>query len=903
VRPPYEEASVLPPGVVADGVTRGPWVQNMVWRDGAWHTRKGLGQLAEFDTTLSRNDSTSSTSEWGYMEHLGSHELARPNGRSLLVSVLRAKGYTGTADQSVWHDLLVVSIFDPDTRTRWEEPVPIPTSAADPAVTDYDLVFGAHDHARDRQHESWVRPTGDRDLWFHQFGQHLFFGAPGAGIFCVEPITVRKTRRMHLHDEVYHEFGFGYSESAAVTKVRLTPGLFIDTFAYMRDEELGQPIGMCTWRGRAVLATQELVVFSDVGNPMSFAADNLIAWPGAKPLVAISEHRDVIVLRSEDEVWLYRPSVGKLASQGALNKVNDGIGCYGQHLSCHAGQTLVWVDRHGVWGLGEGGVEHLSPGLDAFFEGGASSPITSFYAESGHTSINRPQPQTVLQLDPDRATITYSPFEDLLVITSSKGGFSLVRSEGAWSTWVYESVVETAGGAVGVRANQSLPNPWLTRCGDRLLAVCGPSTYTLTDAAEERGVPVLDSFTSRSVFVCEYGRGGGVDRSVDDEDDRLGSGKWQVDSSGANDGGYYIGEPVKVAPGYLYASGGAAGAADYWVPVQVQAKSIADVTDLSLHVYFDNSQWVPIFHDGVTAEIDFHLPPERMASVLGWGAFGAMAAGTQVRCTDGFGAPDRTGDEIHMDWTGFAGTWDHQPHMNLTSDRRDMLLYLPMRRLDVTTELSGMAWGRVLSTVTSAGPPPVTNNCDVWHWEHFFWGDSINGQDNVAQVVDWALKSDRIGTENTMRILPRGLALRLLSRGTADDQLRTGWIYGLLNSALALDGRAWHGQVMDHVTRGMYQEVRDKGTLRDRVTTAAGALVQRVFGGSLVWGDPADGTVGTYLVDDEEVGDIVTSVGGRAKTTEHLLFGHIGNRAERVVVEGMKLLYRPLGGTRRRTGR
>jgi hypothetical protein len=280
-----------------------------------------------------------------------------------------------------------------------------------------------------------------------------------------------------------------------------------------------------------------------------------------------------------------------------------------------------------------------------------------------------------------------------------------------------------------------------------------------------------------------------------------------------------------------------------------------------------------------------------------------MAAGTQVRCTDGFGAPDRTGDEIHMDWTGFAGTWDHQPHMNLTSDRRDMLLYLPMRRLDVTTELSGMAWGRVLSTVTSAGPPPVTNNCDVWHWEHFFWGDSINGQDNVAQVVDWALKSDRIGTENTMRILPRGLALRLLSRGTADDQLRTGWIYGLLNSALALDGRAWHGQVMDHVTRGMYQEVRDKGTLRDRVTTAAGALVQRVFGGSLVWGDPADGTVGTYLVDDEEVGDIVTSVGGRAKTTEHLLFGHIGNRAERVVVEGMKLLYRPLGGTRRRTGR
>ena len=80
-------------------------------------------------------------------------------------------------------------------------------------------------------------------------------------------------------------------------------------------------------------------------------------------------------------------------------------------------------------------------------------------------------------------------------------------------------------------------------------------------------------------------------------------------------------------------------------------------------------------------------------------------------------------------------------------------------------------------------------------------------------------------------------------------------------------------------------------------------MLQKVFNestGDVTWGSIAAATDGTYLIDDEEVGTLVTSDSVKGEQFSYMLFGHIQNAAERLVLERVRALFRPTLGRKRR---
>jgi hypothetical protein len=185
----------------------------------------------------------------------------------------------------------------------------------------------------------------------------------------------------------------------------------------------------------------------------------------------------------------------------------------------------------------------------------------------------------------------------------------------------------------------------------------------------------------------------------------------------------------------------------------------------------------------------------------------------------------------------------------------------------------------------------------------------MHTDDDVAQPVDWAFKSPRIGTGEQGQ-KARGLWTRILShgKGTVADWLQQNWLYGLFNIAVASEEKGWITQVMDvdatnHTVA--YEEYRSKTTLRTHVADS-GTLYTKTFGAAgNKWGDPDldNATDGTTLVDDEAVETMSTSLSVKGRSFTYLLFGFIQNRAQVIALESSKVLVRLTGGGRRRRGR
>ena len=105
---PLEEVDLLSTGVVADAPTAGTFALNMIHREGAWSVRKGFGQVAQYDTSMSTNPRVvmgGASDIWGYSQHLGSYLIRTRFGHMQVVSVLRANNaiFTpGRASPGTW---------------------------------------------------------------------------------------------------------------------------------------------------------------------------------------------------------------------------------------------------------------------------------------------------------------------------------------------------------------------------------------------------------------------------------------------------------------------------------------------------------------------------------------------------------------------------------------------------------------------------------------------------------------------------------------------------------------------------------------------------------------------------------------------------------------------------------
>ena len=944
----YDEVELLRGGIKYDRPSKGNFALNMLRRYGAWEVRQGFGQLTQFDTLMTHNIKTT-TAEWGYRLHLGSYLMTTDFGHEQILSVFKARVYTSEVEneRAQIANVYLVSIYDTTTRERWEEPLYRHTSEGGMSKADNELRHGQYETNFNKDYQAWVVATSEEVFGFAEVRDTVYFGSAGTDLYAYSPCTFRGNRRQFVSGAHHHSWAPPYSESSMIWRVRPSPGSDTEAYGetgYRTSSEVPSPQALTTWGGRLVIAGNDReVFFSQKDRPTSFIDLDFIIVPTERTITAMVAAGQAIYIFTDTETWLYQPATlgpDPLASQGMESVlVSDTIGCISQACVTKTNNALIWLSNRGVHiSSGAMDIETISTPIGPLFTDFITDPVTSFFsaltAETGTVDTRLPQRNSVITLQTRYASVVYSELLQALLVTLPEERVSLCYSEGEWSMWTYES--NTADVKVG--AVQNILMPWLVSKGDSLYLVGAGEAKTVADSARYGGVVnVDDSTTSRSAYILEYGRGGAIDRSVDDEDYRTIAGKYRSypDATSALDrqGILILGEWLPVEQQYKF-TGTATGATapngesapvapgrTVLVPVYLVPGSAwtgggvaADsVNRIRIRYFFDFTKWRPIFNDATTStDIDLIFPSERVASSSGWTA----------RCEDGAGAANRGGLEVNLDWqgTGVGHTFD--PYMNLVAEKLNLLCYIPMMSID-TSDVSGMGImrpntapaGYINTWCEMTSGTAAVHNCDVLAWREWRFA-SVNKEDNVAQPVDWAYMSEDVGLPEDARVKGRGASIRMLTHGTGTD-VTGGWTQGLLNTMLAADLKTWTAQVIDFIggvasfrkpvsiKTNLYPTSLVHETVRDRVETGAGSIRTPSFGSSIKYANESLKTfeANTYLIGDEQVDEIVTSDSVKGNSVSMMLFGFMRNPAERLKLESVKLLFRVVGAGRRRRGR
>jgi hypothetical protein len=885
---------MLPKGLALDAIDKNAFLGNVFRRREAWEVRPGFGQMAQFDTTWLGQAGGAR----GYVKQLGSYALKTSWGAVQIISVFTVLGQTATTtDQSQYITSIAVNIYDTDTGRRWEEILHKHTAERNESFTSMPAWRGNYNSNWYIDRQSWVIGTDDDHVFFTPFGDRLLFGNRNIGLWAYVPIDIDQTRSAQIDSTRNERDCSPYSESSRCVRVYPTAGGY--DFSYLDSAGWPAPVDCAVIEGRLAIAAEREVYVSDPGRPNAIIGTNVIVVPCRERITAVAEVAGTLVIMTPNETWGYRfGGAGAEVTKGArISRISDSNGCLGPRAKIKIDETLVFCDANGVYSCSGGTqLQSMSKPIQPLFESeeGISLPLSSFYANEGLTDVAYTQPRSFLRWDASKSIhMAYEADLDVLLIGLPSQGSALCMSRGAWSVWTLESLCSERFDRVEELA--FLPEPNFCAADGRLFAVAGPEVFTPNDevAAEPNNA------TSSSCIIAEWGRGGGLDRSVSKyEDMRVFDGHYGSPNILASS--FTIGPPQVLPIGTPLPRGGAAVSEVYLFPVLFKTDSGAPATPdtLTMHFTFDNNLWKPIFTGAIAGELDFSLPAERLAAKTAYG-WGAPTVTNQVCCyLVASGLVDENGDEIRMDITGGAvpAVWTHAPNFNMADEKYNPVIWLPFEYIGTPAQDvmslglldTGCTWGAGVA----GGVPEL-----IW-WR----AAALNRRhdlNNVAQPVDWIIKTDRFKDDSGSQIRMRNILMRILSHGQAPEKAAT-WQHGLLNVAFQADWRDWSGQILDMTT---YNVVNAKATLRSRVMSSSSVVVQRLFGngggvGNLKWG--SSGTIdGNYLVDDEQVDTLVSSASLRGERVAVMLFGHIRGRAERLVVDSMDATIKVVGAARR----
>jgi len=560
--------------------------------------------------------------------------------------------------------------------------------------------------------------------------------------------------------------------------------------------------------------------------------------------------------------------------------------------------------------------------------------------------------------------VTYCDHLKALLVTVPGQRATLCFSGDKWSLWTYESNAKETADAYGQipTVAMNIDSPWLLSVDESLYCVGSVQEEPFIDYATTGGTPWSDTTRSASFYILEYGRGGAIDRSVDDEDFRMVSGKYRIDWTNMGgptsiemhnqlildkwmhvQGGYRfwggtVATPVAVVSGE---TAPATPEETYLIPVKIVPANVnfdlingADygIERIEIRFRFDNTNWQPIFADGSSTDVEMSLPPERMSSRDSWRTRSCLDSANAY-------AASRDGDTIRLIWDGSAGTWEgtgnHKPvaatsgGMNLIPYRESIVCYIPMKTRGTVSYPSGLSQMGIeadaandfcILTNNLAAPSSVTPGAYIWQqWSRFArHREDVSGNAGttlIAQPVDWAYLGPDIALNSNVRLKLRGLAVTLLGRGQGTD-VTGSWTQGIFNTLFAADMKTWMAQVVDYIggvatfrrpvsiKGNLYPTPRTEQTIRDRIPGASPG--QRAeFGAGVDWGNDTIPTFesNTYLIGDEQVDTIVTSDSVKGTSVTAMLFGFMRNPAERIKLQSVKAMVRAVGQNRRRKGR
>lgn len=922
------ERELLTKGVEQDGVVRGVWAQNLWRADDAISVRPGWGVLAELDTTLGNNiiykDSVASDFlpvAYGYTKHLGSCFVKTNFGNEQVLSVflLEASPNDVGADNRIQNRdrYYGVRIYDITTDRVWEEVLHNTTSmrAPDDSVilepnfnNNYPSEwYGCYETSFDRDNSSFIKADKKSKWFFSASRDFIYFGSTETGLFYYNPADFGAQRYMQLQRSSLFDFATGHSETSLISKIHFVPGVYEEGFVYAKDSQISKIVAAVSFRGRIAYATDYEVWFSDVNSPNTVIAQNFIEIPSNQAVTALYEFRGNLIIFTRNEMFLYVPSEGNVISQGRPPiKVSESVGCIGQQAITMLEDDLVWVSHTGVYVSSDGAsLKEISDPIRGFWggHGQMTNPMTSYYeSNSGWVDIDTVDPpRTLISFDDDRVTLAYNHDKKALImgVPSINGCWCFT---GLWSWWPMESVANTSGiGIPIVSASRNLVEPYVLATTEDIFAVCGTVNNSIADNTHQvvgtspntipsGAITAANSAPSNAYnyVACRLGLGGAIDRSTDNEDYRLGCGKYvpSVMPDAAYDNGcFFIDEPyedISLEDPY------------YTIPFYLVApvsSPKAPIYEWELLLKFDKTEW-DFEPNALTSDIAFFMPAERARSVAGL---------TICKITDVAKNPTPTGDYLHIKFDGNAApaaSWNMQPYLNLAEKFKNPLINIMIKKKTVSS-VAGFGFEpvevRLLNGTAAINPSGLM----VWTKQFIGPSDSHNN-DAKAQPVDWAFKSNEV-SESGIQLRARGIYARLSSRGRGTTKLVPLWVWGLYNVILGSDRKDYTSQIVDF--DGDISKIESKGTIRSRFRNAALAMSTRVFSNiEIKWGSQGNSADGNYLIDDQQVDTIATSDSVKGERISYMVFGFIQNKAESLTLLNLRGVFRA-GGGRRRTGR
>ena len=858
---PGVEAELIAGGVEDRNLERGDWAQN-VWRpDGRGYlsVRSGFGQLTQIDTSLTNlsdvfKGANPVAFSPGYQRHLGSHAIETEFGTTQILSVFSIKSSTGegvagasanTANR--WGNYYSVSIHDVDTGESYEEVLHNHTGqnkspSGMTTVNSPTGWYGCYETNEQKDRQNFVSGL-DSTFFFVTFQGGILFGNEFTGIMSYFPVDIRKKKQAQVESAQQNDWVNGRSESSLITRLVAVDGVFDEGFVYRSDSGLPAIQALAVMGSRFVIAGKDEVFFSDPNTPNSFMAANSLRIPTASKITAMSQVLDNLMIFTENETFFYQPSVGANASNGFLVTVSKTVGCLSQSAVYSTGSGTFWVSDDGIY-LSQNGtaIDELSKPISSFFSGGITSPLNHYLTASGVADpVNNEQPTTLHRhRKGEDVSLVYWQEKAALIASFAGSNLAWVFSGGEWSTWLFESSVAYAGGASFVGVTKNITDPFVTYSGDRLFLTGSVDVQNFNDSITNENID------NSSYYLLQYGRGGGLDRSIADEDAREVIGYWKLASGlASNLNRFYIGKPV-----YNNNTGA------FEIPVDLSVTSSSkNPTDFQLSFDWDDSKF--------TFDAAYELPTERLNNSAKYSQTITANAGK---------------DNIALTFSSAAVT-------NTTINQRNPWFIFKGSPVG-GSNFWGYGASNINASVTNSSGTPA---CAVYIWQPY-WG-VLNSNDNKAQAVDWAYKGQQV-SENNAQIQARGLFTSMVSHGTAQTELSTGWLWGVYNTLLGSDWKDWSSQVIDF-TGGNIEAIVNKLTIRSRVFTTSPQT--RTFNGAPKYGE--------YLVDDEEFDTMSTSDSTRGETVSYMMFGFIRNKAESLKIKSSKMLLRLKSRARRRVGR
>jgi hypothetical protein len=337
------------------------------------------------------------------------------------------------------------------------------------------------------------------------------------------------------------------------------------------------------------------------------------------------------------------------------------------------------------------------------------------------------------------------------------------------------------------------------------------------------------------------------------------------------------------------------------------------IETITLSFQFDSTKWRPVFRltgSVLAAHVSTILPPERKNR----SAFIHAVCYSDAALT----TPSVDGSYLKVLFDGSAMGAAPFAEFNFSDGKLDPMIYLPFYTT-TTTPVAGLGVGTVKCSVSDVGAAN-TMYPSFYVWQQMVATASMRKEDDVAVPIDWAYKGDPVQIADNTRVKSRGLVSLMKSRGRAEYPLDSNWPFGVFNSLASADLKGWTSQVVDYTGAGTstisepesIKKIGDfvKTGIRTRIMPTGGTLTTRTFNSSgtnaskAAWGNTSSGAhpslQGNYLIDDEEVSEIITSDSVKGDKVTYMVFGHIQNKAQALALGSVKVLFRALGFTRRR---